>query len=289
LLKNWSFPVEWNGPGVDGFAHVLRIQEFNAGGYEATIRPLNLKRIGAAMEFGGHRGKREAPEEANADSVARAAVRAKRKVRHLVKNMGATHLGTFTRRESDPAAFWTADDWGRAWDRFRRGVERVIGKFPYVAILERHKKGNFHLHVAWCGRINLNVVRPLWLACCGGKGQGNVDAQYIKVRAGLERASRVASYISKYVSKMFEETGRFNKKRYWASKQSMAEVRRFVLRSDSLESALKETRQLLGIDWGLFSQVKHGRVVLDHFFAFPDGGGVWFNYIPELHAVGPPF
>lgn len=288
LVKNWAFPVEWEGPGADGFAQVLKIQPFQAGGYEATIRPLNLTRIGNAIEFGGCRGKREAPEEVRSESVEKSAARARRKVRHLVKNMGATHLATFTRREGVGGEFWTPEQWGAAWDRLRRGVERVLGKFPYVGILERHQKGNFHLHVAWVGRINLNVIRPLWWSICGGRGQGNVDAQYIKVREGLERSDRVARYISKYVSKMFEEAGRFNKKRYWASRQTMDEVRRYVLRAGTMQGALDEVKRMLGLDWGLFLVMKRGRLVPEHLFAFPDGTGVWFNFIPELHGGAPP-
>lgn len=288
LVKNWSFPTDWDGPGEDGQAQLLKIQEFEHGGYEATIRRVDLARIGRVMEFGGCRGKREEREQQH-KHVMRAAGRARRKVRHLVKNMAATHLATFTRRESDPAEFWTAEDWAAAWDKLRRSTERVIGAFPYVAILERHKKGNFHLHVAWCGRINLNVIRPIWWACCGGRGEGNVDAQHIKVRSGLERSSRVASYISKYVSKMFAETGRFNKKRYWCSRQSMADVRRWVLRAGDLAGAMSEVKTMLGLDWGKFMRLNRGKLEPDHMFMFPDGGGLWFNFLPEIHAGAPPF
>ena len=51
-------------------------------------------------------------------------------------------------------------------------------EFPYVAILEKHEKGNYHLHVAWCGRVNVGIVRKMWLAALGGgKGCGNIDAK----------------------------------------------------------------------------------------------------------------
>lgn len=110
----------------------------------------------------------------------------------------------------------TARSWGRSSGR-RRGIDsgaysRMIGEFPYVAILEKHRKGNYHLHVAWCGRVNVGIVRKMWLAALGGgKGCGNIDARKIKVPAGGDRAARIARYISKYVSKHFEDDPRFNK------------------------------------------------------------------------------
>ena len=315
LMKNWSFPVEWEGPPVDGCAHVLKIQSFQSGGYEATLRNLNLERIGRAIEFGGRRGKREEPEIQSRECALKSGARAKRKVRYAVKNMGATNLCTFTKREgpstkdwtpaqwevweagggkeawfNDHGDFWKEKDWAHAWDLFRRNYERASGgKFPYVAILEKHKKGNFHLHVAWVGKVNLNVVRGIWWACVGGRGAGNVQAQYIKVRCGLDRSDKIARYISKYVTKMFEEVGRFNKKRYWASRQSMEEAQRFVLRSVTLDDAFKEMRTMLGIVWEKFTRFEKGRIVPDHVYMFPDGSGVWLNYIPELHSGAPPF
>lgn len=290
LVENWHFPEEgrqpWQGEMVE--AAVLKVQSFKAGGFEASVRVLNLEKISRAIEFPRRKGKREAPEVACQQSIEHAASRARRKVRHLVKNMGASHLATFTRRETVEAEFWTPEQWAKAWDRLRRGVERILGPFPYVAILERHKKGNFHLHVAWVGRINLNVIRPLWWAICGGRGAGNVDAQYIKVRQGLERSDRVAKYISKYVAKMFEEAGRFNKKRYWASRQDMADVRRYVLRAGSMDGVIEEVRRMFCLDWGDFTVARRGKLVPEHVFLFPDGSGLWLNFLPDLHGGAPP-
>lgn len=294
LMAGWSVPVEWEGPGSADPSVVLKIQPFAAGGYEATVRYMDLGRISRVMEFGGQRGKREEPGEIKPENVEKAGKRAKAKVRKLTKNMGATHLCTLTRRESDPATFWSTDDWLKAWDRLRRSLVKVIGEFPYVAILEQHKKGNYHLHIAWVGRINLNVMRPLWWSVCGGRGEGNVDAQYIKVRSGCDRSDRIAKYISKYVAKHFEDNPRFNKKRYWASRQTLEDARRYVLRSRTLDDngspwscsgAAAEVVAMLGLDMALF--IEYGRT--PHLFQFPDGTGWWFSYIPELHSTHPPF
>lgn len=284
LLKGWKFPADWEGPSPENpLCPVLKIQSFKVGGYEASIRFLDLPRIGRAAEFGGRRGRREVPSEVDQVHAMKAAQRAKRRVRHLTKNMGADHLMTLTRRESDPETYWGPEEWAKAWDRLRRVLVRAIGDFPYVAVLERHKKGNFHLHVAWVGKINLNLVRPAWWSILGGRGQGNVDAQYIKVRTGLARSDKVAKYISKYCSKGFEEGARFNKKRFWGSRQEMPEVRRYVLRSRTADDALLEVRGMLGFELGRLCDSK------GHFFAFPDGSGFWFGYVPELHSTPPPF
>jgi len=284
-VNNWYFPDGWVAP-FEAKTPVLKVQPLANGGYEATVSRIDLSKVGRALEFGGKRATRETPDEINPQHVAIAAQRAKKRVRLLVKNMMATHLVTFTKREPDGSEYWDEGQWLDAWDRFRRNMVRHIGVFPYVAILEKHKKGNFHLHAAWCGRVNVKLVRRLWLAVIGGgKGCGNIDAKQIKVPAGGDRASRIARYISKYVSKMFELDSRFNKKRYWASKQTLEDARRYVLRSISLDSCLAEVASMLGLDYRKFTL--DGR--RDNFFVFPSEDGFWINYIPELHAIEPPF
>jgi len=293
LLKNWFFPRGWSGTKEGKENLVLKVQPFAKGGYEATLRSLDLEKIGRAIDADRPRGKREAKETVSVQNQMKAAARSKRKMRHLVKNMMADHLVTFTRRELEGAEYWTPEQWAAAWDRFRRLLVRVIGDFPYVAILEKHKKGNYHLHVAWVEapgqKVNLNLVRGCWWAVLGGRGQGNVDAQYIKVRAGVERADRVAKYISKYTTKHFEEDGRFNKKRYWASRQRLAPVRRFVLNTGTVSDSLNVVQKMFGINLADYMRKgRDGLLQYDGFFPFPDGSGFWMTYIPEKHGGAPP-
>jgi hypothetical protein len=288
LLRQWNFPVEWVGPPPDGNSFVLKIQPFAQGGYEATVRSVNLRRIGEAMEGLRPVGKREAPEELSVESNMKASARATRRVRHLCRNMMATHLLTLTRRESEPSEFWTPEQWADAWDRLRRLLVRVLGQFPYVAILEQHQKGNYHLHVAWVGKINVQLVRKMWLSIVGAGG-GNIDAKQIKVPPGHDRSSRIARYISKYVSKSFQDDPRFNKKRYWASKQSLEEARRYVLRALTLDDAMQEIKRLLGLDYGKFLVWKNNEAKAQNMFMFPDGSGAWINYLPDIHDPGAPF
>ena len=261
---------------------VLKVQPFAKGGYEATLRSLDLEKIGRAIDADRPRGKREAKDAVSLENQTKAAARSKRKMRHLVKNMMADHLVTFTRRELEGSEYWTPEQWAAAWDRFRRLLVRVIGDFPYVAILEKHKKGNYHLHVAWCGRVNVGIVRKMWLAAIGGgKGSGNIDAKKIKVPAGGDRAARIARYISKYVSKHFEDEPRFNKKRYWASRQTLEEARRYVLEADTLDAGLRRPG------------VPRGRSDRAYGVAGSNGGwatgsssrtaAVWWAHVPGLH------
>lgn len=321
LVKNWYFPESWDGHSNE-VSYVLKVQPFAKGGYEATVRALDLEKIGRAMEPQRRKGKREVPEECSVENQIKAAARAKKRMRHLVRNMMADHLVTFNKREGpategvlngvkwrwseehwhawnnggrvaweeEHGAFMTPEQWAECWDKFRRLMVRVIGEFPYVAILEKHRKGNYHLHVAWCGRVNVGLVRKMWLASLGGgKGCGNIDAKHIKVPSGGDRASRIARYITKYVTKHFENEPRYNKKRYWASRQTLEEARRYVLQADTLDGAVEQMRRMLGLDFTRFVRIDPVRGLRhDNMFPFPDGSGFWLSYVPELHDPGPP-
>lgn len=290
LLKNWFFPEEWKGPDGKNDNFILKVQSFAKGGYEATVRQIDLERIGDAMVRDRKLGKRDKPDVVSQENQQKAASRAKREIRYKVRNMMADHLVTFTKREAEGSEYWTPDDWAAAWDKFRRNMVKIHPGFMYVAILEKHAKGNYHLHVAWCGRVNVGNVRRLWLlAIGGGKGSGNIDAKHLSKQSGGERSSKIARYVSKYVSKHFEDAPRYNKKRYWASKQTLEEARRYVLTADTLDGAIRQMAEMLGLDYGKFLKVEGGHVRTHNMFPFPDLSGVWLNYIPELHSSPPPF
>jgi hypothetical protein len=128
----------------------------------------------------------------------------------------------------------------------------------------------------------------MWLAVVGPEG-GNIDAKHIKVPQGHDRSNRIAGYISKYVTKSFEDNPRFNKKRYWASKQTLEEARRYVLRALTLDDAMQEIKQMLGLDYGKFLVLSRGEAKFQNLFRFPDDSGLWINYLPDIHDSGPPF
>jgi hypothetical protein len=138
--------------------------------------------------------------------------------------------------------------------------------------LENHKKGNYHLHVALTGRININIMRQLWWFVCGGRGEGNVD---IKFRGDLpvhQRLAGLAKYLSKYLTKTFGKDELFNKKRYWSSKHALPDAIKIILRSDDAKDALKEVSDYLSLDFKALLVGNHAA------FLFPDGNGFWFNY-----------
>lgn len=313
LMNGWNVPFDWAGPHEDG-NFVLKVQRFAQGGHESVVRRVDMPKIGRAI-LGENRprGKRVIPDEPSIDCRAKSAARAKRKSRQLCRNMMATHMLTLNKAEGpnikmwgpdqwggwgnggredweeEHGAFWTEAQWADAWDSFRRQVVRVIGYFPYLGILEEHKKGNFHLHVAWAGRIQLGIVRKIWYSIVGGRFGGEVNAKEFKVPHGHDRSAKIAAYMSKYVSKSFLEDSRFNKKRYWASKQTMEECKRYVLSSLTLDGAKAEVARLLGLDYAKFLVSKNGEFVFQNLFFFPDGDGVWINYIPGVHDPDPPF
>ncbi|WP_343743269.1 rolling circle replication-associated protein [Herbaspirillum huttiense] len=149
-----------------------------------------------------------------------AARRAKTKVRRLAKMLEADCLLTLTYREC-------MTDYARVEADFKAFRERLrsLGEFHYVATLEVQRRGALHVHIA-CQQFpawlqnehgvrvrSWNLIRSMWRRVVG-KDNGNVD--FTRPR-GRNSAHRIASYISKYVSKNLEEA-RFNKKSYWASR-----------------------------------------------------------------------
>lgn len=286
-------PLEgWEKPSAPGWIPheegnmVAKVQRFKAGGFEITCKKLNLPDLARMMDGRRKLGKREAPEESNPEMVRKASLRAKRKVRYSIKNIGADRLFTLTRRESDPSLFWDEAKWAWAWDRFVRLARKAGIELAYVAVLERHKKGNLHLHVAITGWINIKLARGIWWAVCGGRGEGNVDVQFKKFPgcSRLSASARIARYISKYVTKTFTESEchRFNKKRYWASRHDLPQARRIILNGMSMGEAFQELCGVFGLDPLVVSRDRHA------FFLFFDHGGFWYSY-DEHHGTPPPF
>ncbi len=149
-----------------------------------------------------------------------AARRAKTNVRRLAKMLQADCLLTLTYREN-------MIDFNRVEADFKafRARLRSLGEFHYVATLEKQQRGAIHVHIAcqhfpaWLNNEHgvrvrsYNLIRSMWRRVVG-RDNGNVDLTRPK---GRNWAHRIASYISKYVSKNIEEA-RFNKKSYWASR-----------------------------------------------------------------------
>ena len=132
------------------FHFVAKVQEFAAGGYEVTITKQDLQALGRLMDAPRNTGPREKGEQ-NENDIVSSIARSKKKVRYLIKSMGCDRLLTFTKRESEGSEYWTVEQWAAAWKAFNKLCKRAGVDLQYVAVLERHKKGNYHLHAAIVG------------------------------------------------------------------------------------------------------------------------------------------
>ena len=106
----------------------------------------------------------------------------------------------------------------------------------------------------------------------------------------------MARYISKYITK--DCLQRFNKKRYWSSKDcTLLETRKFWLTAGRMVDAYKETLHLLGLSRGYDGRSPEILDIgnSDQFALRPwiseNWMVCWFNYVPsenlDLHP--PPF
>lgn len=188
-----------------------RVRMFNDGqvevnGWQTTLwRKLDFNRTLARAKRG-----ESLMAERNREIAAQ---RAKKRVRQLCKAISADRMVTLTTRR----LIADLDEFQKLFDQFRR-LMRKHRDFAYVAVPELQKRGAWHLHIAMHGKIARNLVIRLWLKVCGGKGHG--FAHISNPRGAVGRAwegHRLASYISKYISKDMDQR-ELNAKRYWASR-----------------------------------------------------------------------
>lgn len=175
-------------------------------------------------------------KEANARRAAR---RAKTKVRRLVKSMGLDTLLTLTyhANQTDQALC------KRHLKEFVRRIRRVIPGFAYVAAFEQQERGAWHVHLA-VHRLpvqlatkpgvklkSYNVVRAIWRGVTGELG-GNID-QSARKRTTMRSSAKLASYLSKYMMKAFEEGDQWSN-RFSASSHDMPHAVRVRFTASSL-------------------------------------------------------
>jgi hypothetical protein len=280
---NWFMPVDGFNPS-EKYHQVLKIQPFASGGYEVTVTTQDLGKIADLMDSSRKSGERVKGIQKENDVVS-SVKRSKTKIRHLIKSMGCDRLLTLTKREIDPDNFWTIEQWAAAWDRFTRLCRKAGCELQYVAVLERHEKGNYHLHAAIVGHISVNVIRGIWQAITGGKGSGNVDIAYKRNCTDHARRAGLAKYVSKYVTKQVGQT-EFNKKRYWSSKHKLPSARRYILKSVDFLGGVIELCGFLGLDDGAVLNSKAScqfDMVKDGFKSH----GLWFSFDDDLVSPVP--
>lgn len=156
----------------------------------------------------------ENAEEVEAEKKKRAlqiaANRAKTRVRKLCKAMGADTLMTLTYKANQT----DLEVCKKHLKEFVRRVRRLIPDFRAVCGFEQQDRGAWHVHMATIklpaalAAVNgvkvksWNVLRAIWRSVTKGDG-GNVDVQARK-RHSQRTPARIASYISKYITKAFE-------------------------------------------------------------------------------------
>ncbi len=218
---------------IDESAWLMSLHSLGHGQHEALIqRPMVMvdadwskQRIQDHLEM-----LETLPRDPDADrrNAERSARRAKTKVRRICKSMGVDALLTLTYRDNmqDLAA---AKAHLKA---FVRRLRALVPGFAYVAAFERQKRGAWHIHMAihalpfnlpWAGvKVkSYSVVRAVWRSVVGSLG-GNID-QARKKRHSRKSPAQMASYISKYILKAFED-GEDYSNRYSSSAYSLPDA-----------------------------------------------------------------
>ena len=162
-------------------------------------------------------------EQLELENRARACRRAKSQVRKKCKVLGVDSLWTLTYRErvTDVAVLL------RDWQLFVRRVRAVMPGFAYVATVEEQARGALHMHIA-THRLPARLVHPvagvrvkswplllaIWRSVTGPRG-GSFNERKRKAHS-RSAAHKIASYISKYVAKQFDQA-RDGAHRYFVS------------------------------------------------------------------------
>ncbi|MGQ7936999.1 rolling circle replication-associated protein [Paraburkholderia sp. D1E] len=213
--------------------YIVRTQRFPDGQQEVVAFSTRVQRHFQELRLRprGMRGKREALHGESGEDVSvksdkslRTSIeRSKRMIRQRCKAIRADRMLTLSTRANETRI----EVWAKWWDAFRRRLSK-LQDFHYVAVLERQKRGAWHIHIAVNGRQNWNLLRSIWLSVIAKHGTDGVVNDSIKnfkklcvyrKIGGKGRAMRhlIATYIAKYCGKGAHDVG-FNKKRYWTSR-----------------------------------------------------------------------
>lgn len=246
LLNEWGSPQALNRAQIEGretretemwspFSdeYLVRTQRFEDGQQEVVAFSVAVQRHFQEIRLRprGVRGKRERLQDETDDDVSIKSAkslktsieRSRRMIRKRCKAIRADRMLTLSTRENETRL----DVWAKWWDEFRRRLNK-LQDFHYVAVLERQKRGAWHIHVAVSGRQNWKVLRSIWLSVISKSGtdgavndslgNGKMRALFRKLGGkGRSMRHRIATYIAKYVGKDADATT-FNKKRYWTSR-----------------------------------------------------------------------
>ena len=149
-------------------------------------------------------------EERALSNRERSARRAKTQVRRLVKSKNLDTMLTLTYQENMTDRARMARD----FDVFMKRIRRIFPAFEYVCVFEEQQRGAWHAHIA-VKRVlshylhkgalvkSYDLLRAVWRAVVG---KGNVDVSRAR-RHSQRNISKLASYLTKYLAKTFEDGG----------------------------------------------------------------------------------
>ncbi len=120
-------------------------------------------------------------------------------VRRLVMSGGLDHMLTLTYRDNRTDALQCDRDLTRFLRLWRAEHD---GELVYVAVMERQKRGACHWHLAVAGWQQVRLIRSLWLRVAG---DGNIDVRAWHGRGQSDNPTKLACYLSKYVSKSIND------------------------------------------------------------------------------------
>ena len=199
-----------------GGAAALRLEKrthLNSGKYKVILRDygdglaeIGWSFVGAATPTKagkGESGKRD-------DHEIRAQRRARSKIRQLVLSAHADHMLTLTYRENVTDFERTCND----LSKFIRLVKRKLPVWVYIAVCERQGRGAWHWHMAVKGRQDVELLRTAWRHVVV---EGNIDVSPPRA-SGKEGTLALVRYLSKYLSKSFDQGDReLNRRRFRSS------------------------------------------------------------------------
>lgn len=172
------------------------------------------------------------------ENLLRAVRRAKQAVHFSIRQIGADHMLTLTTRD----IVSSRDDFMKIFNRFvhlvrykqllnGRLIPAIIRKdWQYVAVPELQERGAFHMHVACVGKQDLAHLRACWYVALGGSPddsgentKGQIDVRYKTKRFSkrhdpIYSTFQLVGYLTKYISKGFEEDSTLGVHRYAKSR-----------------------------------------------------------------------
>lgn len=121
-----------------------------------------------------------------------------------------------TNRESDIDCIKRMQNW------LKRKREKY-GKFSYIIIPERHKNGCLHFHMLTKGYkgsiVDSGKKNKRGQTVYNADSWSHGFSTVVKIKSDIEDISKVASYVTKYITKQVDDVhfGK-NARRYWSSK-----------------------------------------------------------------------